>query len=50
MTRILLIGFMLAVLSACSNEMEDLKSPCAGADGSPCERRPVNDEYHPARV
>ncbi len=31
--------------SACSNKTPDLKSPCAGAEGSPCDRRPVNDKW-----
>jgi hypothetical protein len=30
------------VLSGCASEIKDLKSPCVGAEGSPCERRPVN--------
>ncbi len=42
MAKFILIGALLAVLSACSNKAEDLKSPCVGADGSPCARRPVN--------
>ena len=50
MTRAILIGFMLAVLSACSNPQPDLKSPCVGAEGSPCDRRPVNAEYNADRV
>lgn len=43
MARLLLVGMMLAMLSACSQPVEDLKSPCVGNDGSPCARRPVND-------
>jgi hypothetical protein len=39
----LLFIVVLGVLSACSNPVEDLKSPCVGKDGSPCDRRaPVN--------
>lgn len=34
---------MMGLLVACSLPKTDLKSPCAGIDGSPCERRPVND-------
>lgn len=35
---------MLGVLSACTLPKSDLKSPCAGAEGSPCGPRvPVND-------
>jgi hypothetical protein len=49
MTRLLLISVVLATLGACSNnKVEDLKSPCVGAEGSPCDRRPVNmDIIHP---
>lgn len=43
MSRLLLISVVLAVLSGCSNEVADLKSPCSGAEGSPCDPRPVND-------
>jgi hypothetical protein len=33
------------LLTACSSgEREDLRSPCAGVEGSPCgDKRPVND-------
>ena len=42
--KIFLTFAMLGLLMACSNPRTDLKSPCAGADGSPCgPRRPVND-------
>ena len=42
MKHILLIA-MLGMLAACSNPVEDLKSPCVGKDGSPCDRRaPAN--------
>lgn len=34
---------LLGMLAACTNAVEDLKSPCVGGDGSPCDRRaPVN--------
>lgn len=39
----LTISMMLLLLSGCDLPYPDLKSPCAGADGSPCARRPVND-------
>ena len=42
MVRILLITITLSLLGACSNKQPDLKSPCVGAEGSPCDRRPVN--------
>ena len=31
---------LLGMLAACTNAVEDLKSPRVGADGSPCDRRP----------
>lgn len=40
--RLSFIALVLAV-AACSGRSEDLRSPCAGIDGSPCVRRPVND-------
>ena len=43
MTRIIMLGILAAMLSSCSNEVVDLKSPCVGAEGSPCDKRPVND-------
>lgn len=36
---------MLTLLSSCSTTLTDLKSPCVGAEGSPCDRRPVNDGW-----
>jgi hypothetical protein len=43
MYKILLVAVSLAMLSGCSNPQPDLKSPCVGAEGSPCVRRPVNN-------
>lgn len=43
MSRTLLLGMVILFLSSCSNEVVDLKSPCVGAEGSPCDKRPVND-------
>lgn len=39
----------LALLLACgcTNATPDLKSPCVGAEGSPCDRRPANTWQHP---
>ena len=35
------VAFMVA---ACSSETPELKSPCVGAENSPCERRaPINN-------
>jgi hypothetical protein len=47
MARLILIGALLATLSACSSRIEDLKSPCVGAENSPCARRPVNEIWTP---
>jgi hypothetical protein len=41
--NIVATALMLGLLAACSFPHTDLKSPCAGADGSPCDRHPVND-------
>lgn len=40
--RMLMFVAVLGALSACSNPVPDLKSPCVGTDDSPCVRRPVN--------
>lgn len=40
----LIVAALLSMLSACSIPHSELKSPCVGADGSPCgPHRPVND-------
>lgn len=45
--KLLLVSLSaLVLLSACAQKQEDLKSPCVGAEGSPCDRRPVNDWWH----
>lgn len=42
MKNMILISVMLA-LAACSNKTPDLKSPCVGAEESPCVKRaPAN--------
>jgi hypothetical protein len=42
--NVLTAAMLLGLLAACSLPHSDLKSPCAGADGSPCGPRiPVND-------
>lgn len=46
MRKLLFVFLALSSLSACSNPQPDLKSPCVGAEGSPCERRPVNNHAH----
>lgn len=43
--KTLALFLLLALpLAACTAPAQrDLKSPCVGAEGSPCDRRPVND-------
>ena len=41
--NVLTLAALLGLLAACSLPHSDLKSPCVGADGSPCARTPVND-------
>lgn len=44
MKKLVLACLLLSIaggVSACSGNSE-LKSPCVGAEKSPCERRPVN--------
>lgn len=41
--NVLATSILLALLAACSTPYADIKSPCVGAAGSPCDRRPVND-------
>ncbi len=41
--KLLFVAVVLSALSACSNPHPDLKSPCVGAEGSPCDRRPVSN-------
>lgn len=41
--RLLVVSLLSVVLSACSTHREDLKSPCVGADDSPCgPKRAIN--------
>ena len=40
--RILIIALALTAVAGCSKKRDDLRSPCVGAEGSPCEKRPVN--------
>ena len=46
MWRIAMICLAMVLVSACSNAREDLKSPCVGAEDSPCgPKRAVNDHW-----
>ena len=49
MKKMILVALALMALQGCSNKIEDLKSPCVGAEGSPCDRRPVNDWWLPQK-
>lgn len=42
MKKLMLIAMAVIAIAGCSNKTPDLKSPCVGADDSPCVRRPVN--------
>ena len=44
MIKLLTFCGAILLLSACSNPVVDLKSPCVGAKDSPCDRRLVNNE------
>lgn len=39
---ILVLGSITGI-SACTSETPELKSPCVGIDGSPCDRRNPKD-------
>lgn len=41
----LLFVVVIGMLSACSNPIEDLKSPCVGIEGAPCERRAPDSQW-----
>jgi len=41
--KIILAAAILLTISACGGTRPDLKSPCVGGEGSPCDRRPVNN-------
>jgi hypothetical protein len=45
MRKLLLAAIALMAVTSCSNPRPDLKSPCVGAEGSPCDRRPVNQDH-----
>ncbi|MBN8532052.1 MAG: hypothetical protein J0L97_09365 [Alphaproteobacteria bacterium] len=44
--RIVTLLLAAFALAACTSETHELKSPCVGADGSPCVKRPVNGPLH----
>lgn len=46
MTRFLMVVILACAVQACSKPVPDLKSPCVGAEGSPCgERYPLNEQW-----
>jgi len=45
MKKLITISLLL-LLSSCAGEPEELKSPCVGAEGSPCDNRsPINIQF-----
>jgi hypothetical protein len=44
LVRLMICAALLGGLPACDHFRKDteLRSPCVGAEGSPCDRRPVN--------
>lgn len=45
MRNIVFLTIACLFIVGCSSKTREVKSPCAGAEGSPCERRPVNDTW-----
>ena len=43
MKSLILATIVAAVLAGCAGPTT-LKSPCAGADGSPCDRKPLSSK------
>ncbi len=42
MKKIMLALVVMVMVQGCTKEMPELKSPCVGSEGSPCDTRPVN--------
>lgn len=43
MLRLMMLVFAMTVLAGCTEKRDDLRSPCVGAENSPCgDRRDVN--------
>lgn len=42
MKKILAVVVVALVMQACASKTPELKSPCVGAEGSPCDKRSVN--------
>jgi|GEM_PF-791907 len=48
MKKIIMVAslvFLSALTGGCSAPYSDMKSPCVGAEGSPCERHNVNQNW-----
>ncbi len=46
MKALVLVCALPLLLAACEQKHEDLKSPCVGAQGSPCDRRAPSENPH----
>ncbi|MCP5361755.1 MAG: hypothetical protein H6908_03840 [Hyphomicrobiales bacterium] len=42
MKKIVFILLIAIMAQGCQKKQPELKSPCVGAENSPCDRRPVN--------
>lgn len=46
MKKAMLVMVALVALQGCEHKPAELKSPCVGAEGSPCDvRTPINDHW-----
>ncbi len=43
MKKLFVLLVAMLMVQGCAKKPHELKSPCVGASGSPCEKRPVND-------
>jgi hypothetical protein len=46
MRKIFVVLALPLLLAACEQKHEDLKSPCVGAENSPCDRRSPSENPH----
>lgn len=43
LTFLALVSLVCAASACTDSKRSELKSPCVGAEGSPCEHRPINN-------